>query len=641
MTFKNLLVASGALSMSLAALAPAQAFQQLTSNNLASLTGQTTQYEIPTDSTVDPSDHYRYVVYNVYQGSGNPYGYIACVSPSGSVQWSLPLIGSGRTTPNAVVTDGLGRLYISIQDDNGTTITCMSTLGNETYWQSAPIYRNIFDLAAGANGVFACGEYNGQAYMEGLDRLDGSSLGVKVFGDPIFFTTSGQFNSMAVDANGAYYAAGGQSFDNTGRPMIGYWDPSTGRSGQLLYPEGTDNSGDFKEIAVDPTSQAAIAVGSIYDPIVNDGFSYVATLKCEWDGSQVVQSSDAITIGTATGTAMSVGANSDGVYYATVELVTVPSPAYAATIHKVSLSPSAAMTTVWEDTFIDPGAFIIPGDLTFDPIGNPIVTALCTMPFTVNGKTFAGIHQFLYGKDGARIQRIRLGSPKQSLSNFTQYFPNDFACNGGGYGTVYAYSDQSKATQMVTAYRSGPDDVYKGNEDTVLTVNPRVGVLRNDPNLFHLNVTSVLEGGSLIGLDNVVLNSDGSFTATPTPNFFGDASFQYRTMDGAEDLGLHSVTIKVKLAQDSPEANDDSFNVAINSSVTTLNVLANDIEPDGQTLHISGKTNGANANIVVAPDRQSLTFRPKPGFSGDVTFEYTVKDSHGQSATATVTVTVG
>lgn len=90
-----------------------------------------------------------------------------------------------------------------------------------------------------------------------------------------------------------------------------------------------------------------------------------------------------------------------------------------------------------------------------------------------------------------------------------------------------------------------------------------------------------------------------------------------------------------------PDANPDTSTTALNTAVTFA-VLANDTDPDGDTLSILGTPTSPDGTVVVNADG-TLTFTPNPGFTGDAVVSYTVVDADGltDSTTWTITVTPG
>ena len=80
-----------------------------------------------------------------------------------------------------------------------------------------------------------------------------------------------------------------------------------------------------------------------------------------------------------------------------------------------------------------------------------------------------------------------------------------------------------------------------------------------------------------------------------------------------------------------PQANNDEGNGLAGGS-TTFNVLANDI---GNGLKIIGVTQPPNGTVVF--DERTITYTPKPGFTGSETFSYTISDGT-TSSSGTITV---
>ena len=76
-----------------------------------------------------------------------------------------------------------------------------------------------------------------------------------------------------------------------------------------------------------------------------------------------------------------------------------------------------------------------------------------------------------------------------------------------------------------------------------------------------------------------------------------------------------------------PVANNDSASTAPNTPVT-VNVLANDTDPDNDPLTVTGASTPAHGTAVVNADN-TVTYTPTAGYSGPDSFTYT-------SATATV-----
>jgi hypothetical protein len=124
-------------------------------------------------------------------------------------------------------------------------------------------------------------------------------------------------------------------------------------------------------------------------------------------------------------------------------------------------------------------------------------------------------------------------------------------------------------------------------------------------------------------------NGNGTVNFTVAPNTTGAARVGTLTVAG------RNVTITQDAA---PIANNDTATTNEDTPVD-INVLANDTEPDGDTLNINSVTQGSNGTVSVNPDK-TIHYSPALNFFGSDSFTYTIDDGHGGMATATVNVTV-
>src|SRR5947209_13638788 len=146
------------------------------------------------------------------------------------------------------------------------------------------------------------------------------------------------------------------------------------------------------------------------------------------------------------------------------------------------------------------------------------------------------------------------------------------------------------------------DDVAATDEDTAATVN----VLANDSDVDGdaLTVTAVTQGAH----GAVTVNADGTLTYAPAADFNGGDSFTYTVSDGHGGFATATVRITVRPVNDAPVARDDAATTDEDTAIT-LNVLANDTDVDGDSLTLSGVTQGGHGSVGVNPDG-SLTYTP-------------------------------
>ncbi len=146
-------------------------------------------------------------------------------------------------------------------------------------------------------------------------------------------------------------------------------------------------------------------------------------------------------------------------------------------------------------------------------------------------------------------------------------------------------SNSATVTIHVTAVNDAPvavDDSYTTAEDTFLFVDAP-GVLANDtdadgPWLMVSDFTQADHGA-------VDFGADGQFYYTPDPNYSGPDSCTYTVLDG-EFTDTATIYINVTSVNDPPVAVDDSATTPEDTAVT-VTVLANDSDPDADTLSVT------------------------------------------------------
>ncbi|PJJ58402.1 hypothetical protein CLV56_2653 [Mumia flava] len=136
---------------------------------------------------------------------------------------------------------------------------------------------------------------------------------------------------------------------------------------------------------------------------------------------------------------------------------------------------------------------------------------------------------------------------------------------------------------------------------------------------------------------NGSVSGDGpDVTYTPDPDFFGEDSFEYTVDDGNGGTATGTVTVTVADVADNtpPTAGDVSASTDEN---TPVDITLDGADADGDELTYS-YTQPANGSV--SGDGPDVTYTPAADFDGEDSFEYTVDDGNGGTATGTVTVTV-
>jgi hypothetical protein len=285
--------------------------------------------------------------------------------------------------------------------------------------------------------------------------------------------------------------------------------------------------------------------------------------------------------------------------------------------------------------------------LTVTPVNDPPVATndvlffdedtVGTLPVLANDSDVEGntltITAITQGAHGVAV--IRTGTPLM----YIEFTP---VANYAGSDTLtYTISDGKGGTATATVnlvVRQVPDppvavnDAAATNEDTAVTVN----VLANDFDVDN-NTLSVANIIAQPAHGAAVRNPNNTITYTPAANYNGSDSFTYNLADGTGRFATGTVNVTIAAVNDPPVAVNDSVTIAEDGTIA-ISVLANDSDPDGDTLSVTAFTQGAHG--AVSRSGNVLTYVPAADWSGSDSFSYTVGDGKGGTATAAVAVTI-
>jgi Ca2+-binding RTX toxin-like protein len=196
------------------------------------------------------------------------------------------------------------------------------------------------------------------------------------------------------------------------------------------------------------------------------------------------------------------------------------------------------------------------------------------------------------------------------------------------------YSLSVTATGDVTT--NALDDVANSIEDTPLQM-AAAELLRNDTGIRGTPVSVTSVQGAVNGSVSLVTNN---ITFTPTPDFFGLASFTYTITDLDNKTSTATVNVTVAPVNDAPVATNDTFSVEQGAilALPTASLLDNDTGLGDLPIGITSVQDAVNGTVSL--ESGNITFTPTDSFSGSASFTYTITDLDKEISTATVTVTV-
>lgn len=207
----------------------------------------------------------------------------------------------------------------------------------------------------------------------------------------------------------------------------------------------------------------------------------------------------------------------------------------------------------------------------------------------------------------------------------------------GSDSFTYTISDgalTATATVSITV-RVAPPVANPDTATTVRGVPVSFNVLSNDTDPTGEALSLIAVGTPANG--SASFTASGDVTYTPAGGFIGTDTFSYRArnVSGVEVEGRITVTVTAL----PPRALSDVATTPYNTPVT-VNVLANDTDPSGDTLTLVDVTGAANGTVSFTADGQ-VTFRPAAEFFGGVvTLGYRIRNSAGGEDTASLVITV-
>ncbi len=173
-------------------------------------------------------------------------------------------------------------------------------------------------------------------------------------------------------------------------------------------------------------------------------------------------------------------------------------------------------------------------------------------------------------------------------------------------------------------FGEGGDDVFKVGSAAEGAGDVITG--GNGPDDTSDNDVLDLRGAGKVTINQVADDTDAG--ATKGTVTFGDgSSLEFSQIE----------KILTDPVNNAPIAEDDAVSVDEDNSIS-INVLANDIDPDRDSLTISNVSDPANGTATIVGGQ--ILYTPDPDFNGTDTITYTVTDPDGLTDTATVTVTV-
>ncbi|MUK69282.1 tandem-95 repeat protein [Aliivibrio fischeri] len=125
----------------------------------------------------------------------------------------------------------------------------------------------------------------------------------------------------------------------------------------------------------------------------------------------------------------------------------------------------------------------------------------------------------------------------------------------------------------------------------------------------------------------IVENSDGSFTITPSADFFGEIEFTYDVTDAIETVAA-DLNLTVNPINDAPDVPDMSFTTEDGQAITITEaeLLAQATDIEGDELSVVNVTSASDTVEVTDNGDGTYTLTPEQGFFGNIDLAFDVSD---------------
>lgn len=443
-----------------------------------------------------------------------------------------------------------------------------------------------------------------------------------------------QFFKLAQAGNGTFFALG----SNADLYTI---DPSTGQATDVGTitggnPPFVGGSGDAVFDPNDPNQLFVISTDSsfyrLYRVDITNPNAPVATFIGDTGLSNVGSGS--------------LGFNSDGDLFASS----------GTSLYQVDTTTAKA-TLVGDSGFtLNDFAFFNANPVATDKLASTLINTPVEIPVLVNdfdpdGDAIAISTFDNTSISGGSVTIDNNGTPDNPSDDELVYTPgNNFV---GSDTFTYTITDGNGGSATATVSVEVADVLPIVTDDlasTTVNTPVNIAVLINDSEditISGFDSTSTNGGSVTVDNNGTPENpSDDELVYTPAPGFAGIDTFTY-TVTNETGTSSATATVTVEIINDNPTARNDSANTSLNTPVT-INVLANDSDPNSELVIAGFDTTTANGATITRDDNgtpddgrdDQLVYTPATNFMGADEFTYTVDDGSGGTSTATVSVDV-
>lgn len=429
---------------------------------------------------------------------------------------------------------------------------------------------------------------------------------------------------------------GSVTFDESGHLLFTPSQAFAEQGGSFVYQiqdaQGAQASA-LVTLSVLASNTAPIAVDDAFSTATPQGFVIAAADLLANDSDADNEALSLLQVGNAVNASVSLDANGNVLFIPDTAFAQNNPARFSYTIADAQGAQASATVTVTTTSSANRAPVATPDELTV-PNAAPIEMSTASLLSNDTDQD----------KDSLSISDVRepLHGTVSLEGDVIVFTPNaDFISQQGG-SFVYEISDGKGNIDSSTVTLNLTQNKAVANDDTVegFAIEAEL-LLRNDiiPDGDSLILSQV--GQAVNG--SVSLDDNGDVQFFPNDDFAaqGAGSFVYTAVDSFGDSTTATVTVRD--TREAPQAQDDQFSVPAGGSlvISTAELLANDVAPNGQALSVSVVGQAPNGQVNFDAAQATITVTPEPSLSlGRLSFVYQVTDSQGQNSSANVNVEI-
>ncbi|MGB3408012.1 MAG: tandem-95 repeat protein, partial [Jannaschia sp.] len=256
----------------------------------------------------------------------------------------------------------------------------------------------------------------------------------------------------------------------------------------------------------------------------------------------------------------------------------------------------------------------------------------------------------LYDVDGNALYsggEYRLTNGKGQIgSTHIEFTPRPDHFGFAGFTYTLADPDGATTTAEVELFFEGVNDAPRSPGDRATIRLDRENIL--NINTFLANDFDLEDDAFTFEGLHSVTNGTLVFDAVSgeirfTANQLGEATFRYDLKDARGAESTITVTLTVIPLNDPPVARNDGGFSTLEDEIIVIDpsaLLANDSDPNGDTLIVSALERFPENGKVAFDTDGRIVFTPRADFNGDAGFRYEISDGRGGFDTAFVSITI-